>query len=351
MSANVLSVQALEDFKSALARFRADARAALGAAAGEIQRVQEWLAERHEHWQRELRRRSEFERQAAAALARCRASGFYDENGRYHAPDCSGYEAALYQARRLVEEAQTELRTVKQWSAAIHDAIRGYEREASRLDAMLAGDVVKAGALLGRQISTLRDYMAVGSPSGGGAASWGWPSSGPVGAPSSATRPRVGGRPGRIGSRDGDGWSDADREVAQHIVEPDASDREPSAPGAGVRDVAIDQIDLSDSPIRGPADFHKVPYDDVVEGLGKLEEVVRPAVVDGADAGYFERLDAERGLSYEHGYQRVYDAFYGTDAIRLERVGERYAVINGYHRLFVAQALGLATIPARVVGA
>ena len=77
---------------------------------------------------------------------------------------------------------------------------------------------------------------------------------------------------------------------------------------------------------------------------------MRPAVRQGADGDDFARLDAERGLAYEHGYRRVYDAFYGNDAIRLERVGDTYQVVNGYHRLFVARELGLATVPARVAG-
>jgi hypothetical protein len=117
----------------------------------------------------------------------------------------------------------------------------------------------------------------------------------------------------------------------------------------GIRDVPLADIDLSDSPVHGPDDFRKVSEPDMREGLRKLAEVVLPAVAGGLRAQHFDRLDAERGLDYEHGYRRVFDAFYGNDAIRLERTKDRYVVVNGYHRLTLARALGWLTVPARVI--
>lgn len=46
---------------------------------------------------------------------------------------------------------------------------------------------------------------------------------------------------------------------------------------------------------------------------------------------------------------RIYDAFYGSVCIRLNKTDQGYTVINGYHRLFVAKELGLETVPAQVV--
>jgi hypothetical protein len=116
-----------------------------------------------------------------------------------------------------------------------------------------------------------------------------------------------------------------------------------------IQDVPVDQVDLSDSPVKDTDDFHKVSREEMVEGFRKLEEEVRPAVAEGANGDHFSRLDQERGLDYEHGYRRVYDAFYGNSAIRLEKAGDDYNVINGYHRLAVARELGLSTVPARVI--
>ena len=75
---------------------------------------------------------------------------------------------------------------------------------------------------------------------------------------------------------------------------------------------------------------------------------MRPAVEQGAGSDYFAHLDAERGIDYSRGFQRVYDAFYGNDAIRLDRVGDTYQVVNGYHRLYVAKQIGISIVPARV---
>ena len=117
----------------------------------------------------------------------------------------------------------------------------------------------------------------------------------------------------------------------------------------GIQDVPVEQVDLSDSPVKNPDDFRKVSHDEIAEGFRKLQEEVRPAVERGADGDYFSRIDEERGLDYEHGYRRIYDSFYGDSAIRLGKVGDNYDVTNGYHRLAVARELGLGTVPARVI--
>ena len=64
---------------------------------------------------------------------------------------------------------------------------------------------------------------------------------------------------------------------------------------------------MRDTQVHDAADFKKVSHDELVVGFRKLEEVVRPAVQEGADGDDFARLDAERGLDYEHGNRRVYD--------------------------------------------
>jgi len=116
----------------------------------------------------------------------------------------------------------------------------------------------------------------------------------------------------------------------------------------GIQDVPVNQVDLSDSPVNGDEDFRKVSREEMVEGFSKLESEIRPAVTNGAEGDYFTKLDQERGLDYEHGYKRVYDAFYGDTSIKLDKINDNYTVVNGYHRLAVAKELGLATVTARV---
>ena len=165
--ANVRAIHALDDFKAALARFGGEAQGALNAAAQEIQRTLDWLAERANHWRNEVRRREEVVRQAEAALARCQASGYRDPQGCYHAPDCSVYQNALLQARVRLREAEAELKNVQQWTQHIQQAIAEYQREAQRLATVLSADLPKASALLVNSANILRSYAAMSAPTSG----------------------------------------------------------------------------------------------------------------------------------------------------------------------------------------
>ena len=117
----------------------------------------------------------------------------------------------------------------------------------------------------------------------------------------------------------------------------------------GMHDVPLESIDVSDSSVHSESGFQKVSHEEMVRGFQDLEREVRPAVEQGADGEHFRSLDEQHGLDYQHGCHKVYEAFYGSDAIRLNKVGDSYEVVNGYHRLYVAEELGLDTVPARVI--
>ncbi len=117
-----------------------------------------------------MRRRQEEVRRAAAALARCQASGYTDREGRYHTPDCTAYEHTLQQAQRRLQEAEIELADVRRWLAQVQHAAGDYELQAQRLATSLNNDLPKATALLGRKIADLQAYLAVTTPSGVGVA-------------------------------------------------------------------------------------------------------------------------------------------------------------------------------------
>jgi hypothetical protein len=87
----------------------------------------------------------------------------------------------------------------------------------------------------------------------------------------------------------------------------------------------------------------------MVDGVRRFAKTVLPAVRNRANAEDFDELDRQNGVDYEHGIRRIYDAFYGNDPIRLEKIGNTYKVVGGYHRLHVAKELGLTEIPASVV--
>ncbi|MEW6403836.1 MAG: hypothetical protein AB1649_18730 [Chloroflexota bacterium] len=158
--ANVLAINALAELKGVLSHFSGDAQETLQAVEHEIRRILDWLQERLNYWQNQVRQRQVEVAQATAALARCLASGYRDERGNYHAPDCSRYQMALHQAQMRLREAEAELHNVQQWTRVVGQAIADYQRQAQRLNQMLATDLLKAEAFLGRKFADLVQYQA-----------------------------------------------------------------------------------------------------------------------------------------------------------------------------------------------
>jgi hypothetical protein len=333
-SITVYSVQSLEELQASLLRYQDYALRTLEAAALGIRRALDWLVERQNFWLNEVRRREEFVRQAAAAFNACNARTYYDaKSGRTYQPDCSQEWRALERAKLLKAEAEHELHVVNEMLSQVQRAHERYQREAQKLTLLLRNDVPQSVALLKRKVAILRSTL--GGSSLGAAI---LPGMSAADAAAATTLVGAGlavaGVVGAISTALPAGQSDA--------PQADWIER-------GIQLVRLDLIDLSDSYVQELSDYKKVAYATMVEGIQKFAEVVLPAVRNGANAGYFDELDRQNGMAYEHGYRRVYDAFYGSDPIRLEKIGNSYKVVGGYHRLAIARQLGLAEIPASVV--
>jgi RNA binding exosome subunit len=121
----------------------------------------------------------------------------------------------------------------------------------------------------------------------------------------------------------------------------------------GFRWIPLDEIEIEHIP---ESEFHKVSSDTMREGMEKLSEVLeclqeRLTEPFTDNSVYFMRLDRRAGRTYEAGLQRVYEAFFGHDRIRLSRIkgSTRWTIDNGRHRIQVARALGWQAIPAEAV--
>lgn len=326
---DVRSLDRLEALRIELRRYGADAEDCLVAVEPWIDQVLQRLDERRRHWLEVVRHCDEEYRRARAALRACQNAPS-DDRGR--APDCSALDAWVRQAGNALRDAEAELHTVQHWLGTVRQAAQEYRREAGQLRHLLEYELPRARAFLGRKIATLRAYVSLFVPYGGHVAS-----SGPLLPTATHFVP-----PAPLLAADAPSTSAP--AVAEPLTAPDGSWL-----ARGIQDVPLGQIVLDDSFVRSAADFHKVSYEVMVVWPRLLEEVIRPAVWQGADGDDFTALDARAGLDYEHGHRRVYDAFYGGDPVRLEWTGDGYRVVDGYHRLFVARELGLATIPASVV--
>ena len=114
---------------------------------------------------------------------------------------------------------------------------------------------------------------------------------------------------------------------------------------------SIDSAQLTG--VKPDTDYRKVPYETMREGLRRLRTEVLPRVhiePDTTDRDTFSDMDHAAAQDFEHGLQRVYEAFFGDDFIYLERrQGQaRYEIVNGRHRIRAASDLGWDAIPAQV---
>ena len=157
-SLEISDIETLSDLRSALARFAGDTQQALRAAEREIRQTLEWLDERIRHWQREVERAARAVQQAEAALSRCEASGYFDEDGHYVQPPCIAERAALRRAEEHLRECQENLQTAQVWRSQVAQSAEAYYREARRLEQVAGSHTEKAQA----ELASLRQrYEAV----------------------------------------------------------------------------------------------------------------------------------------------------------------------------------------------
>ena len=126
------------------------------------------------------------------------------------------------------------------------------------------------------------------------------------------------------------------------------------APGKTWIDRGISFISVSDLPnpegIVGQRDFKKITEAEMRSGLAKLQEM-KSLIESGAGASsdYWANYDREHKLDFSEGYQRVFDAFYGNDCIKVNKDQNAYDIDNGRHRIWLAKQMGIEELPMRVV--
>lgn len=116
----------------------------------------------------------------------------------------------------------------------------------------------------------------------------------------------------------------------------------------GIQDVAV--ADLPDPEgISDESDFSKVSMQEMEIGLQRLQEI-KPLVDNGvgANSDYWANYDQAHKLDYVHGYQRVYEAFYGAQPIKVYKDGSTYDINGGRHRIWLAKRMGISILPMRV---
>jgi len=102
--------------------------------------------------------------------------------------------------------------------------------------------------------------------------------------------------------------------------------------------------------VGSPADFdHHITWENAKSAALLLPQI-QQEIANGKTGDDFAMEDLAAGLDWQNGKKRVYDLFYSNnEPIRLEKGGNGYSITSGRHRIYAAKAVGLHTIPAKVV--
>jgi hypothetical protein len=156
--AKIKDVEALESFRSALIVFQNKAKVALEEVQQDIKRTRLWLQnDIWSYWEGQLKRRQRVLDQANAELMSARLSALVDN------PTLQ--QMQVRKAKRLVEEAEEKLRTVKKWNRDFDHAADPLHRRLEALTFYLDNDIPRAAAFLHQAVQTLEAYQQVGKES------------------------------------------------------------------------------------------------------------------------------------------------------------------------------------------
>jgi uncharacterized protein YoxC len=381
MASSQVDVQpeALSELKNALLVFRSSASEQLNSIQHYLKRVSEVLAQAEQQAQAEVRECEEM-------LQRLQQ---HSRDARY-----SGDGMQQQKAAQRLRQAQEHLRKVQHHKREVEQAIQSYTQQAQRLGQQLVHEIPRAAASLDRKVGLLNQYqvtfltqMSWGLRKHGNKvleftaaliafSSWLAQQSPVAEVPQVEARPQGGYAqeqrascnarhthatsspteiPGEV-----EQLADSNEIEKQRRKEQDeAGYTEEPTTSAGTNphghwfDRGIQNVRLAELPnpegIHSSDDFKKVSQAVMQAGIQRLQEML-PIIErgEGQNTDYWAQVDQRQGLTYEHGYQRIYEAFYGDSAIKLERIGNQYTITNGRHRLWLAKQMGIEMLPAQV---
>ncbi|MFO0892117.1 MAG: hypothetical protein U0790_23640 [Isosphaeraceae bacterium] len=164
--AEVHSVEAIKDLRTALALYAEDAQGALDAVEAEIRRTVQWLTQdRPYYWQEQIKRRREQVASARAEVFRRKLQ----KTPEYH-PSLSEPMEILRRAEASLQDAEKRLAMVRKWQPLLQQAILEYHGSARRIKDLVAADVPRAIAVLTRIVDALEAYLRLAPPPGAPAA-------------------------------------------------------------------------------------------------------------------------------------------------------------------------------------
>jgi hypothetical protein len=157
--ARVTSLDALQNFKAALIEFAGEANLALSEATSDVQRTTWWIQnDRYQHWQREIKKRTEKLAQAKAELFKKQL----ESNDTRTSAIVERKNVAKAQA--ALDEAEDKLRRVKKWSLALDREIMLFRAGLGQVSGAVSGDLPAAIGRMDKMINSLEAYLKVAAP-------------------------------------------------------------------------------------------------------------------------------------------------------------------------------------------
>lgn len=159
-SADVRSIEAIQEMRKALCAFEEEAKNALMDVDFDIRRAREWLSnEQRLYWIAEIRRWEQNLAMAKSELARKKLGRFLD-----HKPDTSQEEKKVRFAQNRLEECQRKQEITKRWATAFLRDMQEYHSQAQPLMDMLEGDLARGLSRLDRMLDAIEAYTQVAPP-------------------------------------------------------------------------------------------------------------------------------------------------------------------------------------------
>jgi hypothetical protein len=161
MSANVQTLTALTEFRSALCTFIVEARQALAALEMEARRAVDYIThDQAQAWQSEVRRGREKVQQCKLEIHNTRT---FKRIGNY-TPSCIDEKKELAKAERRLNIADAKLEAVRHWGRVAEQAFREFQARLAQFISLLDGELPKGVCALDRMLVSLESYLAVQAP-------------------------------------------------------------------------------------------------------------------------------------------------------------------------------------------
>jgi DNA repair exonuclease SbcCD ATPase subunit len=157
---DIHDIQILTDLNTALSKFTDSLQVESILIQIEIKQSREEIINRCNHWQHEVDSAQNQVALCEAKLHHCLNSGYSDQDGHYHPPDCSCEQRSLEQAEHYLKECRENLNTAKLWLNRIDQAIHEFQKTYARLS-FLEAHSERAGSFLEETSSKYEEVQAV----------------------------------------------------------------------------------------------------------------------------------------------------------------------------------------------